>query len=159
MAVTLNPATEADPVRRYTSAEMLREIEERIEESIRFYSAQPPRVIEQRLDELRREWSIERYLQLNVSTVGMLTAVLALTSNRKWALLTCGALGFFLFHGLRGFDPPIPVLRKLGVRTRSEIDREIFGLRVARGDFQKAAVERPATQPAPAKEILRVVNS
>lgn len=158
MSTTLNPAVETDRVRRYTSEELRRKIEAQTERSIEFYSAQPPEVIGQRIEELRREWSMERYLQVNASAVGLTTAVLALTSSRKWAVLTCTALGFFLYHGLRGFDPPIPVLRRMGIRTRCEIDREIYALKALRGDFSKVVVERP--QPiVPGKEVLRAVNA
>lgn len=33
-----------------------------------------------------------------------------------------------LQHGLQGWCPPLPVLRRLGVRTRGEIDREKYAL-------------------------------
>lgn len=158
MTTTLNSATEHDLVRRHTLEEMLRQIEEQTEHNIEFYSAQPPEVIEKRIDELGREWSIERYLQVNVSTVGLTTAVLALISSRKWAVLSVAALGFFMFHALRGFDPPLPVLRRVGVRTRREIDREKYALKALRGDFSKVVVEHP--QPRfPARQVLDAVNA
>lgn len=159
MPTTLNPETEADRVRRYTSPEMLRHIEERIEHSIRFHAAQPRHVLDHRIEELKREWSIERYLQVNVSTIAFTTALLALTRNRSIALLTCGALGFFLFHGLRGFDPPIPILRRMGVRTRGEIDREVFALKALRGDFKELPHEQPEQQHFPAQQVLQAVNA
>jgi hypothetical protein len=155
----MNPATETDRVRRYTSAEMLRQIEERIEHNIKFYAAQPTEVVEQRIAELEREWSIERYLQVNVCTVGLLTTFLALTSNRKWAVLTCGALGFFLYHGLRGFDPPIPLLRRMGIRTRKEIDREKYALKALLGEFRAAPIERRQMPEVPTELIMRAVNA
>jgi hypothetical protein len=158
MATTLNPETEIDRVRRYTSPEVLRQIEERIERNVQFYAAQPADVISNRIQELKREWSIERYLQVNVATAGLLTTTLAWTRNRKWALLTCGALGFFLYHGLRGFDPPLPLLRRMGVRTRGEIDREIFALKAARGDFQSVPESQPRERAAEIKDILNAVN-
>jgi hypothetical protein len=159
MSTATNPDLEADPVRRYTSEELLRQIEEKIEHNIRYYAAQPNYVIAQRIEELRHEWSIERYLQINIGALGILTAMLALGKNRAWGLLTCAGLGFFLYHGIRGFDPPIPLLRRMGMRTRSEIDRELFALKALRGDFDQVSTERDTPPHAPAREIIRAVNS
>jgi len=126
---------EPDRVRRYTPQEQLRRIDAGMERRVRLYASQPPEVITERIAELRREWSIERYLQINVALVGVSTAALAATRNRKWGIATCAGLGFFLFHAVEGFDPPIPALRRVGVRTRAEIDREIYALKILRGDF------------------------
>jgi hypothetical protein len=35
----------------------------------------------------------------------------------------------------KGWCPPIPILRQLGIRTASEIDTERYSLKVIRGDF------------------------
>lgn len=159
MPITLNPATETDRVRRCTSPEMLRKIEDQIEQNIRFYSVQPVPVISERIETLKREWSIERYLQVNVASLGFMTAFFALTRNRAWALLTCTALSFFLYHGLRGFDPPIPILRRMGVRTRGEIDRELFALKALRGDFRDMPETQPKDVDLRAREVLTAINS
>lgn len=135
--MTTHPQTEADRVRRYTSPEQLREIDQSLEEHIRFYATQPPEAIDSRIEELRNEWSMERYLQVNAASVGLTTTVFGLFGSRKWLVLTCGALGFFMYHALRGFEPPVVLLRRMGVRTRREIDREIYALKVVRGDFKE----------------------
>jgi len=42
----------------------------------------------------------------------------------------------FLFqHAVQGWCPPIPVLRRLGVRTSREIELERIALKALRGDF------------------------
>lgn len=126
---------EPDPVRRYTPREQLRRIDASMERRVRLYASQPPGMITERIDELRREWSIERYLQINVAVVGVSTAALAATRDRRWGVATCAGLAFFLYHAVEGFDPPIPALRKIGIRTRAEIDREVYALKILRGDF------------------------
>jgi hypothetical protein len=98
-------------------------------ENIQYYSAQPTPIMRRRIGELEREWSVERWLEVNASTLGFTIAVLALTVNKRFGLLTCAFLGFFLLHALQGFDPPLPILRALGLRTRREIDEEIFALK------------------------------
>jgi hypothetical protein len=75
------------------------------------------------------------------------------------AFITAGVFSFFLFHGIRGWDPPIPLLRRLGVRTRSEIDREIYALKVARGDFKGLPKDRQTIeQPSYVQAIMQAVN-
>lgn len=148
MTTPLNPADEVDRVRRYTSPDVLDQVDQQIEQNIRFYATQTREAISRRIEELRREWSIERYLQINASTVGFLSAFLGLTVNKKWALLTCGALSFFLFHAVEGFDPPMVLLRRKGIRTRKEIDREIYALKVLRGDFSNLPVLNKSSSSA-----------
>jgi hypothetical protein len=159
MPTTSNPAMEADRVRRYTSPEILRKIDEQIEHNVAYYASQPDKVIEERIRELKEEWSINRYLQANVAAVGLLGAVLGLTVGKKWAVLTIGAFSFFLFHGLRGWDPRIRALRCLGARARTEIDRELYALKAARGDFKSVPAERLAPAPIPVREIMQAVNA
>lgn len=129
---------EPDRVRRFTSRRQLRRIDEGTAANIRHFSAQPTEAIDARIAALEKEWGIERYLQLNVATVGLSTAALAITHDRRWGFLTCGGLAFFLIHALLGFDPPLPLLRHRGVRTRSEINREVYALKAVRGDFRAA---------------------
>jgi hypothetical protein len=44
-------------------------------------------------------------------------------------------LGFFAQHAIQGWCPPLPLFRKLGYRTRKEIDKEKYALKLLRGDF------------------------
>jgi hypothetical protein len=44
-------------------------------------------------------------------------------------------LSFLFQHAVQGWRPPVPVFRRLGVRTREEIDRERYALKALRGDF------------------------
>jgi hypothetical protein len=54
--------------------------------------------------------------------------VLGMTRNRKWLTLPAVVMPFLLMHGIQGWCPPLPLLRKWGVRTRGEIDREKYSL-------------------------------
>jgi hypothetical protein len=126
---------ERDRVRRNTRAEALAQIDGRITANIRFYSTQPKAVIDRRIEELECEWSIERWLETNASALAFTTLVLGVTTSRKWLLLTGTVLGFLFQHAVQGWCPPLPVLRQLGIRTRGEIDREKYALKVLRGEF------------------------
>ena len=139
----------ADRVRRHTEPEQLNEIDAKIAESIRFYSTQPEEAIAARIKELDEEWSIERWLETNASTLALTGAVLGLTVNKKWFALSAIVSGFLFQHAASGWCPPVPVLRRLGIRTRGEIDREKFALKALRGDFQNISLpERDANDPA-----------
>ena len=74
-----------------------------------------------------------------VAKVG-LGVLLGATRGRKWFVLPLVVSGFLLQHALQGWCPPVPVLRRLGVRTRLEIERERYALKILRGDFE--GVER-----------------
>lgn len=129
---------EPDRVRRYTTRGQQQALDDAMARRVRLYASQPTDVISERIEELYREWSIERYLQINVAVVGLTTAALAVGKNRKWGYATCAGLAFFLFHAVEGFDPPLPLMRKAGLRTRAEINREIYALKILRGDFDQA---------------------
>ena len=152
---TTNPLVEADRVRKHTSAAKLREVDQRIKESIRFYTQRPKDEISQRIRMLEQEWSMERWLETNASALAFTGVVLGLTVNRKWLALPLLVTGFLFQHAVHGWCPPVPVLRRFGVRTRSEIDREKFGLKWLRGDFKAI----PDVDAANADRILTAVNA
>jgi len=126
---------ESDRVRANTNPEILDEIDRNIEESILFYSMRSKADISARIGALEEEWDIERYLEVNASAIGLGGVVLGFTVNKKWFLLTGGVMAFLLQHAVQGWCPPIPALRRLGIRTRVEIDRERYALKALRGDF------------------------
>jgi len=124
---------EFERVRRHTSQRTNARIDAVIAGTIEAYAAKSEGAITQRLDQLDREWDIERVLETNASSLALLGVGLAATVNRKWLALSAGVLGFLLLHGVQGWCPPLPALRRAGVRTRSEIDRERFALKFLRG--------------------------
>ena len=46
-------------------------------------------------------------------------------------------MSFLVQHSVQGWCPPMPLFRKLGVRTRQEIEREKYALKALRGDFDQ----------------------
>jgi hypothetical protein len=129
-------AAKGDAVRAKTKPEVQRKIDKKIREQIIHYASQPKEVISRRIYELEREWDIERMLEANAATIGLASLVWGITRSRKCLAITATALGFLMMHAAQGWCPPVPVLRQLGIRTRREIDRELFALKVLRGDFQ-----------------------
>jgi len=121
-------------VARNTPDEINRGIEQQIEASVRYY-AEHPEQIGRRLAELDREWDIERVLETGSSALTLGGLIMGIGVSRKWLLLSLAVQGFFMQHALQGWCPPLPLLRRLGVRTSAEIHQEIIALRILRGDF------------------------
>lgn len=130
-----------DRVRSQTAPASQARIDDQTRRNIRFYACQPRHVLDRRIDELERERDMEQVLETNAGILALTGAVLGATVNRKFFLLTGVVLGFLSQHALSGWCPPVPVFRRFGVRTRSEIDQEKYALKALRGDFREAVSE------------------
>lgn len=119
---------------RNTPRQLDRRIHRNTEMRVRFYSRHPER-IEARLEELDHEWDMERVLETNASGLALAGLVLSLADRRFLALPFVVAV-FLLQHALQGWCPPVPLFRRLGVRTRTEIEAERYALKAVRGDFR-----------------------
>jgi hypothetical protein len=124
--------------------EINRRIDRRIAENVRFYSDKRPEELSRRIWELEREWDIERILQTMAASFSLTGIVLSLTSDRRWILLPGVVLSFLLMHSFQGWCPPVPVLRRLGVRTQEEIDRELYALKGLMGNLPRSSEELSA---------------
>jgi hypothetical protein len=116
------------------------EVNERIAENTRASVAKAavsPAAIERRLLELEREWDIERALQTNFAAITIASVALGTMAAAPWFLLTGIAAGFMGEHALKGWCPPVPILRRLGFRTMREINQERYALKALRGDFKE----------------------
>ncbi|MGZ5051625.1 MAG: YgaP family membrane protein [Methylobacter sp.] len=131
-----NSTDEPDRVRRHTAGEVNRRIDAETDAMLQRYAGAGKDELSRRIDELEREWDIERVLETNASSIVLLGLVLSRTHHRNWLWLPAGVAAFLLQHALQGWCPPVPVLRRLGVRTQSEIDREKYMLKALRGDFE-----------------------
>src|SRR5687767_12443280 len=133
-------SVEAIVAKQSSRAQLFPELDSRIRRqtlaSVTYHSAHPEK-IDARLAELSHEWGVERWLQLNSSALSVVGLCLALGKGRKWLGLPVVVQLFMLQHGVQGFCPPLVLLRKLGVRTMSEIETEREALKALRGDFDE----------------------
>jgi len=139
----LVPATEMR-VELNTEEEINQRIRRELEARV-YYYAQRPEEINARLNELDREWDVERLLETNAGALALLGLTLG-SIHRKWVLLSALVGAFLLQHGVQGWCPPVPVFRRLGIRTAAEICHERFALKALRGDFDN--VNRDGEQSA-----------
>jgi len=113
------------------------QIRQETERNIAIYSSAGRAIIDKRLTELNEEWDVERALETNASMAAILGLFLGVAVNRRWLILPSLVAGFLLQHALGGWSLPVGVLRRLGFRTRAEIERERYAMKILRGDFQK----------------------
>jgi hypothetical protein len=118
-----------------TAAAVLHDIDRAITARVEIL-ARDPTGLDDRLAELDEEWDVERVLEANASSLILAGLTLALVHDRRWLWLPAGVAAFLLQHAVQGWCPPLPVLRRLGLRTRDEIARERHALRTLRGDFE-----------------------
>lgn len=126
---------ELDRVRCSTTNKVNQEIESKILSNLKKYEGRSNSDITERIAELEREWSIERWLELNASSLAFIGVVLAWLINIYWLILPGVVLPFLAIHALQGWCPPLPIMRRMSIRTRREIDWEKFSLKIRRGDF------------------------
>jgi hypothetical protein len=128
-------AARLDRIRQNTDLEVNASIDRETVDMIRLYSGADQNLIASRLNKLDREWDVDRRLETIapiVVTVGLLLGAFA---SRWWLILPLVPVSFLLLRVTLGWFPPLPILRRLGVRTRKEIERERYALKLVRGDF------------------------
>ena len=135
-------APKEDRVREQTDPEINRKLDTELERRLRFFATQDEQTISERIAELDREWDIERVLEANASGIILATVLLGIFRGKQWLLLSLVVSGFLLRHAIEGWCPPVPLLRRWGVRTRLEIEQERYALKLLRGDFDSLASEQ-----------------
>lgn len=136
-------------VARHTAATVNERIAARTHQRVWDLAGRPDR-IEGRLDDLDREWDIERALEANAATVALAGLALGATVDRRFFAVPALVAGFLLQHAVQGWCPPVPILRRLGFRTQSEIERERCALKALRGDFADVQTGGGRSDPAEA---------
>jgi hypothetical protein len=140
-------------VRESTTDSINERIDSSIRQSIARYKGRSHGEISERIRELDQEWSIERTLEINASTLALSGTLLGAFVNKRWFILPGIVSTFLLQHGLQGWCPPLPIMRSLGIRSRREIDEERYALKALRGDFDDIS---PKSSPS---EILDTVRN
>jgi len=138
--------TSANRVARNTDPALNERIRQQTLRNINFYQSHPGQ-IDQRIRELEQVWDIERMLQTGSASLTLAGIVLSIIRKRRWILLSLAVQGFYLNQAIEGWAPPLPVLRRMGFRTQSEISEERDALKALRGDYD-VRDEKPAPNKA-----------
>lgn len=102
---------------------------------------------------------MERTLEANAASLMVAGVLLTVAVNLRFLLIPAVVGGFLLQHALQGWCPPVPVFRRFGTRTQSEIDLERYALKALRGDFEEATIwtepgDLPSDYPAKVLQAL-----
>ncbi len=137
-----------DRVQARTATDVNRKIERKATRRVIHAAGEPQPAIARRIDDLDTEWDIERWLEANAAALAFTGTVLGLLLNKKFFAIPCFVLPFLFQHAIQGWCPPVPILRRKGVRTRREIDAEKYALKALRGDFSNMPVNGDPTESA-----------
>ena len=130
-----------DRVRANTPPEINQAIDTEIAAIVRFYASKTDYEIGKRIEELDNEWDIERLIESRAAVISLIGVMLGLKRSRKWLILPIIASTFLLQYAIQGWCPPVSILRRLGIRTRQEIDVEKYALKALRGDFDEISYQ------------------
>jgi hypothetical protein len=145
-------------IRSVTPDSINRMIDREIENNIRKYTYQGSYEIGERIGELEREWDIERVLQIGASSASFVGIGLSFR-NRNWLIVPAVITSFLVMQALKGWAPPIPILRRFGFRTKQEIECEIFAMKHLRGDFTEFEKVAKRDADIAIKEAMATVNT
>jgi hypothetical protein len=124
-----------DRIRQNTEPEVNASIDRDTVDMIRLYSGADHGLIASRLKRLDCEWDVDRRLETIASIVVIVGLLLGAFASRWWLIVPLVPAAFLLLRIALGWFPPLPVARRFGVRSRKEIERERYALKLVRGDF------------------------
>jgi hypothetical protein len=130
-----NNLTDTNTVRANTAPAVNQKLEQALRERIMAAAHKSPEEITQRIRELEQEWDVDRMLEAGAASAAVTGFLFSKLLGRKWLLLPALALPALFAHAYQGWCAPALALRRYGIRTRREIDAEIYALRLLRGDF------------------------
>jgi hypothetical protein len=133
----------SDRVRVHSNRVLNQRIDAQTQQCLEHYASADREAISRHIDALDREWDVERYLQMNAGLVSLSGVVLGAMVSRRFIILPAVVFSFFFQHATQGWCPPLPVFRKMGVRTRREINKEKYALKAFRGDFDNVSSTPP----------------
>ncbi len=128
-------------VEMHTSKKINQRIMRKTEENLKKQQYANSNNLTNRIKQLDNEWDTERVLEANAATIIFVCSLIGfLTSSYKFIIT--GIISFFLFvHAIQGWCPPLPLIRRLGIRTQEEIESEKMAIKFLRGDFNNIEKE------------------
>jgi hypothetical protein len=148
-----------DRVRDHSAHDVNRRVVQQMTANVEHCIRQGRDAIIRRLSALDHEWDIDRVLMANFAVIGGIAYGIGLDRYSRPRLLGLGRrrtgwlkffgvqLGFLLLHATAGWCPPVVVWRRLGVRTKTEIEVERSLLLAALGPEGHASGSRPVRPP------------
>lgn len=163
LPLELHATERADCVREHTSRQMQADLDHQdLVARLRHYVERRQfddgqEALTERIAELEQEPDIERTLAANAATLALTGTLLGILHDRRWLAVPMVVTSFLLQHALQGWCPPIAVFRRIGIRTRAEIDAERYALKLLRGDLE--VDDRVAADADPEALVHRVLEA
>lgn len=93
-------------------------------------------LLEAEIERLDYEWDTERVVESLAASLLLAASMAGFGRGKLCYYILTGAVGFGLLQqSLRGWNPALPLIRALGVRSPEEIYRHKTVLKRLRGDF------------------------
>jgi hypothetical protein len=127
-----------DRVREHTDPELQTAIDRELRARVERYRRAGSGELSRRIRELEAESDMERVLETNASVLALAGLLAGVFVHRRFLVVPGIVLAFLLQHARQGWCPPLPLFRRLGVRTRQEIDAERYALKALRGDLDES---------------------
>lgn len=143
---------DGDRVRKHTRPRIRDRLDRDTIARLDEYSSWPEEKIARRIAELDREWDTERTVEAATASL-IIGGLAAGARDRRLLWLPALTAVFLLQHALQGWCPPVSLMRRFGLRTRSEIDVEKFALKAIRGDYDGDDVENEEEDVSDAPEL------
>lgn len=159
MLITERLAPTATRVEQHTRPAINAALRRHADAQLAAMESAAPTQFDARLAQLDDEWDIERVLQANASLLIMAGLVLSQRVDRRFLWLPAAVLAFFAQHALQGWCPPLPLLRRLGVRTAREIERERYALKAMRGDFDDIPPPGSGERSLRVQAVMKAVDA
>lgn len=112
-------------------------ISQKTRNNISRYISKDSSEITRRIDDLNYEWDTERTLETSASALILISISLGFLFGQFWFVISAIVAFFLLVHALIGWCPPLPIIRRRGIRTMTEICEEKTALKQLRGDFNR----------------------
>lgn len=152
----IKPHEQGDQGSRHSPEGADAAIDHEIEQRVRTYANASEAMLDQRIRRLEREWDAGQGLELSLAGASLLGIALGVATDRRWLAAVPGvALAFLAQHAVQGWSPPVPLLRRMGFRTRREIEQERYALKLLRGDLDDVL---PARRSQDLDRVLEAVR-
>ncbi len=128
----------ADRIRAHTPARLNEDIDHCIARRVEELATRSEAEKSAYLDRLDEAWSVDRAALAAVASLAVASCLAALR-RPGWLCLAALSSASLLRTALTGGGLPVTLLRRLGLRTRREIECERCALKALRGDFELVA--------------------
>lgn len=131
-----------EAVRAHTLPSVNRRIDQEVERRLtEIVDRDDSMACQRRLRELESEWEVERALTALIGVGSIAGTIVARRMDGMWWLVPAIGGLVLLEQSLTGGSLLLAALRRIGLRTRREIDLEKFALKGLRGDFLRIPPE------------------